>query len=336
MVRKFCGGVICLAAASAGPAYAQGPGTSGKPPIDMTILHAQVILDHLGFAPGILDGREGRSLVAALKGFQQTRNLPKTGELDPRTLSALYPYRALRPTKKLALTPDALAGPFVNPLPKDPVEQGKLPSLAYRGPMEKLAEMYHTTPDVLRELNDPAALLRPGTVLTFPNALPASRDYPADLDADWRATLNALNVDANQPTAKRLVVDKSERTLSVYDADDRLVALFSATMGSSHDPLPIGSWKVQGADYNPKFSYNPKLFWDVSDSKEKVLLPAGPNGPVGVVWLDLNKPHYGIHGTPEPQTIGRSESHGCIRLTNWDVARLALMVKPGTVAVFQE
>jgi lipoprotein-anchoring transpeptidase ErfK/SrfK len=328
--------MICLAAASLAPAHAQTPKSSAKPPIDQTILHAQVILDHLGFAPGILDGREGRSLVAALKGFQSTRNLPQTGKLDPRTLSALHPYRALRPMRKLALTPEALAGPFVNPMPKDPVEQGKLPALAYRGPMEKLAEMYHTTPDVLRELNDRNAQLVPGTVLTFPNALPASRDYPAGLDPAWRATLDMLNVDANQPQGKRIVVDKSDRTLSVYDAGDRLVALFSATMGSSHDPLPIGSWKIQGADYNPKFAYNPELFWDVSDSKEKVLLPAGPNGPVGVVWLDLNKPHYGIHGTPEPQTIGRSESHGCIRLTNWDVARLALMVKPGTVAVFQE
>ena len=336
MVRKFVTGVFCLAAASVGPAIAAAPETSAKPPIDMTILHAQVILDHLGFSPGILDGREGRSLVAALKGFQKTRNLPETGKLDPRTLSGLYPYRGLRPTRKLALTPDVLAGPFVNPMPKDPMDQAKLPSLAYRGPMEKLAEMYHTTPDVLRELNDPAALLRPGTVLTFPNALPASREYAADLDPAWRATLGMLNVDANQPQGKRIVVDKSDRTLSVYDADDKLVALFSATMGSSHDPLPIGSWKIQGADYNPKFSYNAALFWDAKNPDKKALLPAGPNGPVGVVWLDLNKPHYGIHGTSHPETIGRAESHGCIRLTNWDVARLSLMVKPGTVAVFQE
>ncbi|MES2444242.1 MAG: L,D-transpeptidase [Pseudomonadota bacterium] len=302
----------------------------------MSILHAQVILDHLGFAPGILDGRGGRSLVAALKGFQESRGLPESGELDRRTLSALHPYRALRPVRQLALTSEALAGPFVNPMPKDPEDQAKLPSLAYRGPMEKLAESFHTTPEVLKALNDPNALLRPGTVLTFPNALPASRAYAADLDPEWRATLTMLNVDANQPQGKRVVVDRSDRTLRVLDGEGRLVALFSATMGSSHDPLPIGTWKIQGADYNPKFHYNPELFWDVKDSKAKVQLPAGPNGPVGVVWLDLNKPHYGIHGTPEPQTIGRSESHGCIRLTNWDVARLALMVKPGTPAEFRE
>jgi len=107
-------------------------------------------------------------------------------------------------------------------------------------------------------------------------------------------------------------------------------------MGSEHDPLPIGTWKIQGAATLPPFHYNPKLFWDADSSDEKQLLKPGPNGPVGVVWLDLNKPHYGIHGTSHPETIGRAESHGCIRLSNWDAARLSLMVKPGTPAVFQQ
>ncbi|MCW3847807.1 L,D-transpeptidase [Sphingomonas sp. LB-2] len=302
----------------------------------MEVLQIQVILDHLGFSPGVLDGRRGQSLTAALRGFQTSRGLKVTGKDDAETLEALKPYRGLRATRNLYLTPDALSGPFVHPMPKDPAEQGKLVSLGYRGPLEKLAEMFHTTPAVLRALNDPKALLQPGTVLVFPNALPTSRAYPAEFDPDWRKTLNDLNVDAVQPIGAKIVVDRSEKVLKVYDAEDRLVAQFSATMGSRHDPLPIGRWKIQGADYNPRFHYNPELFWDVSDRKAKVQLPPGPNGPVGVVWLDLNKPHYGIHGTPEPQTIGRAESHGCIRLANWDAARLALMVKPGTPAVFQE
>src|SRR3546814_13943369 len=106
-------------------------------------------------------------------------------------------------------------------------------------------------------------------------------------------------------------------------------------MGSRHDPLPIGSWTIKGRGYLPPFHYNPKLFWDASDAEAKAKLPPGPNGPVGVVWIDISKPHYGIHGTPEPQMIGRSESHGCIRLTNWDAARLSQLVKPGTPAIFQ-
>lgn len=328
-----------IAAATLGlvavPAVAQTSTPPARPPIDRTILHVQVILDHLGFGPGILDGRGGASLVRALKGFQESRNLPITGKIDPVTLRALYPYRAMRPTVIAALTPQALAGPFINPLPKDLDQQAKLPSIAYRNALEKLAEMFHTTPDVLVELNSRGTRLAPGVKVVFPNALPASRAYDAKLPDHWRQTLDMLNVDANQPQADHIVVDKSDGTLRVLDKQDRLIAQFSATMGSEHDPLPLGTWKINGADYNPKFHYNPDLFWDAKKGDDKAMLPPGPNGPVGVVWLDLSKEHYGIHGTPSPELIGRTESHGCIRLTNWDAARLAMMVKPGTKAIFQ-
>ena len=312
---------------------AQAP--AKDPPLDRSILHVQVILDKLGFSPGILDGREGQSLKNALRGFQTSRGLSVTGKIDQPTLRALYQYRAARPTKMIALTQEMLAGPYVNPFPKEYPDQAKLPSLAYRSPLEKLAEMFHTTPKVLVELNSRETMLRPGTKVVFPNALPTSRDYTGELKPDWRTTLTNLNIDARQPKAKRIVVDKSEGVLKVYDAQDKLVAQFTATMGSEHDPLPIGSWKIQGISQNPTFHYNPDLFWDADSSDKKALLPAGPNGPVGVAWLDLSKPHYGIHGTPNPETIGRAESHGCIRLTNWDVARLSRMVDASTPAVFQ-
>ncbi|WP_448664348.1 L,D-transpeptidase family protein [Sphingomonas sp. CJ20] len=326
----------CVLVLGAGTALAQPTAAPAKPPIDYTILHAQVILDHLGFSPGILDGREGQSLVAALKGFQESRGLRRTGTLDPATLGALHAYRDWRPVRRLAVPTEGLQGPFVNPMPKDPAEQAKLKTLGYARPLEKLAEMFHTTPEVLVELNPGGAAIAPNAVFVFPNALPASRDYPADAKPEWRRTLAELNVDAKQPEADHIVVDKSDKVLRVLDKNDKLVAQFSATMGSEHDPLPIGTWKINGADTNPKFHFNPDLFWDAKPGDEKAMLPPGPNGPVGVVWLDLSKEHYGIHGTPEPQTIGRTESHGCIRLTNWDAARLALMVKPGTKAVFQE
>jgi lipoprotein-anchoring transpeptidase ErfK/SrfK len=308
----------------------------GKPAIDPTIMHAQVILDSLGFSPGIVDGREGQSLTAALKAFQTTRNLTPTGKLDAPTLGALHAYRERRPTTRFTVTPEVLQGVFINPLPKEPEEQAKLPALAYTRPLEKLAEMFHTTPDVLIEMNPGGGRIAPGATFVFPNVLPASRDYKGDWKPEWLRTLADLNVDANQPAGDHVVVDKSEKVLKVFDADNKLVAQFSATMGSQHDPLPIGTWKINVVDTNPKFHFNPDLFWDAKATDEKALLPAGPNGPVGVVWLDLSKEHYGIHGTPEPQTIGRTQSHGCIRLTNWDAARLALMVKPGAKAVFQE
>lgn len=334
---------LCLGLATAGLitglAVAQRneatPEMHAPPAVDPNILHVQVLLDRLGFSPGVIDGKEGQSLTAALRGFQTARGLKVTGEIDQATLGLLHQYRAIRPTRVLTLSEGDFAGPFIGRLPDDPAEQAKLPILGYVNALERLAEKFHTTPRTLATLN-PGARLAPGTRLTFPNALPSSRDYPADLSPEWRKTLSDLNVDARQPVGDRVVVDKSEGVLKVYDEGDRLVAQFPATMGSQHDPLPVGTWKIQGESYNPPFHYNPELFWDVNDGKSKLLLPPGPNGPVGVIWLDLDKPHYGIHGTPHPKTIGRAESHGCIRLTNWDAARLSLMVKPGTPATFQE
>ena len=325
-------------AAPAKPKAKPTPATAkpaAKGSLDMTMLHVQVILDHLGFSPGILDGRPGLSLTAALKGFQESRGLPITGEMDPVTLNALHAYRAWRPVKTLTLTEAALAGPYVNPIPHSEMEQSKLPALAYRTPLEKLAEMFHTTPAVLVELNSPQTKLTPGTKVNFPNALPTSRAYDAKLRPDWRQTLNMLNVDANAPQAAKIVVDKSDSVLRVLDKSDKLVAQFKVTTGSEHDPLPLGTHKVTVYDYNPKFRYNPDLFWDAKSTDEKAMLPPGPNGPVGVVWMDLNIPHYGIHGTPEPQYIGRTESHGCVRMTNWNAARLTLMMKPGIPVIFQ-
>ena len=332
MWKSVIGAAAIAASAVAVPA--QAPKVV-IPPVDRSILHVQVILDHLGFGPGVLDGRGGQSLVAALKGFQVAKGLPITGKPDARTLQALYPYRAARPTVSVALTPEMLAGPFVNPFPKDPAKQAELPALGYKTVMEKLGEMFHTTPAVILALNSPTTKLAPGTKVVFPNALPTSRAYDPKLKPDWIATLTMLNVDANQPKADHVVVDKSDGVLRVLDANDKLIAQFSATMGSSHDPLPLGTWTIKGSDYNPKFHFNPALFWDAKKGQQKEMLPPGPNGPVGVVWMDLSKEHYGIHGTPNPETIGRAESHGCIRLTNWDAARLSMMIKPGTKAVFQ-
>lgn len=339
MKRIGLGVAAALAVTGMGAAVAQQrqPAAQANQPVqvDRSIMHVQVILDHLGFSPGVIDGRTGKSTVAALKGFQERTGLPETGEMDQRTLGALNRWKALRPTRQLTLSESALAGPFVNPMPKDPMEQARLPALGYRNAAEKLAEMFHTTPAVLVALNPGVTKLAAGEKLVVPNALPTSRNYDPKLPEAWRATLASLNVDANQPQGARIVVDKSEEVLKVYDKQDRLVGQFMATMGSEHDPLPLGKWTIKGPAYNPPFHYNAALFWDADDKNEKAKLPPGPNGPVGVVWLDLSKPHYGIHGTPNPETIGRAESHGCIRLTNWDAARLALMVEAGTPAVFQ-
>lgn len=314
---------------------AAAPGQPGTPPMDPAVMRLQVTLDRIGFGPGIIDGRSGASLTNALKGFQESRGLTVTGQPDRATMQALAGCRGLRPTIAVTLDRDALRGPYTPVISKDYAEQAKLPGMYYKRPLEKLAERFHTTPAVLAELNPGVTNIGPGTTITVPNTFPSSRAYPSDATPAWRATLAALNVEAKVPVAAKIVVDKSDGVLRALDGNGRVIAQYTATIGSSRDPLPLGDWKVLHVSPNPDWKMNPKILKGVSDDKQAQIIPPGPNNPVGVVWIDLSKEHYGIHGTSEPQQIGRAESNGCVRLTNWDAARVALMVKGGTPVLFQ-
>jgi lipoprotein-anchoring transpeptidase ErfK/SrfK len=314
-----------------------------------SVMQAQVVLDRLGFTPGVVDGKEGLSTRNALSGFQEANGLAQTGTLDASTQAALGRWDNIPATRVVTIPANYGAGSFIT-IPQKAADQAALPTMAYETLDEKLAERFHTTVETLWALNRlsppprpaengatpvPVALIQAGQQIRVPNVGNDVVDPQTRNDRGWRDTLVSLGVASVQPKASRIVVSKSKETLKVYDEADKLIAVFTATMGSSRDPLPLGQWQIKGVAYNPPFHYNPELFWDVSDSAAKQLLPPGPNGPVGVAWIDLNKEHYGIHGTPEPQTIGRAESHGCVRLTNWDVARLAQMVSPGTKASFE-
>jgi lipoprotein-anchoring transpeptidase ErfK/SrfK len=300
------------------------------------VMQRQVVLDRLGFSPGVIDGREGASLTAALRGFQRANGLTETGQLDDPTRAALARWDRVPSTRTITIDSAMAAGPFVGRVPREPEAQARLSALGYADLAEKLAERFHTTPDTIRALNPaPGFALREGAQVVVPNVAGGPVAADASDDASWRTTLAALGVAGEQPRAARIVVDKSEKVLMAYDANDRLIAQFPATMGSTRDPLPLGRWEIRGVAHNPPFHYNPALFWDADPGDRRLTLPPGPNSPVGVVWIDLSKEHYGIHGTPEPRTIGRTESHGCIRLTNWDAARLAQMVRAGVVATFQ-
>jgi lipoprotein-anchoring transpeptidase ErfK/SrfK len=304
-------------------------------PQDMPLLKVQLLLDQLRFSPGVIDGKDGQSLRLALRGFQQAADLPETGKLDAATKKAMERWSDIPALRTVAIPAAFARGPFVPNFPEEAEDQAKLSVLGYRDLAEALAERFHTTPEVLAKLN-PNVRFAAGTTITVPNVRDVDPKTLGKDERGWNRTLQLLGVAADQPQAAKVVVDKSEGVLRAFDEDGKLIAQFPATMGSNHDPLPIGTWKIQGVSRNPDFHYNPKLFWDVSNTKEDVMLKPGPNGPVGVVWIDLSKPHYGIHGTSEPQTIGRAESHGCVRLTNWDAARLAQMVKVGTPAIFQK
>jgi len=301
--------------------------------IDPAIFQAQVQLDRAGFAPGIIDGRKGRFFVMALKGFQEARGLEQSGVLDAASRKALAGERA--PTLiRMVLKAEALEASFTPDIPSRIVDQATLPFLGYRNLVEKLSERFHTSSDILIRLNPGLKAPRAGMELLLPGLLPSDRTYEPGLPARWRDVLADLNISASQPRAAKIVVSKSQSVLRVYDAQDRLIAQFPATTGSDHDPLPLGKWMIRTIAFMPTYHYNPDLFWDVDSSDQKAQLSEGPNNPVGVVWIDLNKPHYGIHGTPEPTLIGRSQSHGCIRLSNWDAARLAQMLRADTPAEF--
>jgi lipoprotein-anchoring transpeptidase ErfK/SrfK len=294
---------------------------------DPGALGVQAALDRAGFSVGVIDGKMGLQTRKALRGFQEASGLKSTGALDAGTRTALG---ATDGTDTVEITQADAAGPFVAEIPGEMEDQAKLASLSYSSLEEALAEKYHTTPAMLKALN-PGIAFAAGVRITVPKVRPET----AAAGDNWDATLDSLSVARVQPAAARIVVDKSERTVRAFDASGKLLAQFPATIGSRHDPLPLGNWKIRGVAKLPPFHYNPDLFWDADARDKKANLPPGPNGPVGVVWIDLSKAHYGIHGTPHPESIGRTESHGCIRLTNWDAARLAQMVRPNTPILLQ-
>ena len=289
----------------------------GAAPTVSEPLAVQVMLDRAGFSPGEIDGRGGPNLRRALSAFQKAEQLPVTGRADEATWQRLQERTGHAPPL-VAYTTDAadLAGPFTGELPDDMMALAKLDALGYTSALEALAERFHSSPRLLRELNPRATFTTPGESLFVPNAgttLPPLQDGDAII-----------------------AVSKSTSSLTVEDASGRTLFHAPVTSGSERDPLPIGTWTVTTVQRNPKFHYNPDLFWDADPGHAKATVAAGPNNPVGVAWIDLSKEHYGIHGTPAPSTVGHTQSHGCVRLTNWDVLRVAQWAKPGTRVEFRE
>jgi lipoprotein-anchoring transpeptidase ErfK/SrfK len=289
-------------------------------PVVGEALAAQIMLDRAGFSPGEIDGRRGSNFARALAAFQRAHALQPSGRLDEATWSALS-VRAggHAPLVTYVITAEDLAGPYVDRIPADLMEQSKLDALGYRSPLEMLAEKFHVRPRLLQEANRQATFQREGERILVPNV--AAIDPLAPLPG-------------SRPVA-RIVVARATSTLTVEDASGHALFHAPVTTGSTHDPLPIGTWKVTGVQRMPPFYYNPTLFWDANPSHAKARIAPGPNNPVGTVWIDITKDHYGIHGTPEPSRIGHVQSHGCVRLTNWDANRVALWARPGTEVIFR-
>lgn len=270
----------------------------------------QVFLDREGMSPGVIDGKMGSNVDKSIAAWQE-----KTGEtLDPNNTDDII--ERLRFSGGLAITsytitPGDAAGPFVAEIPEDYSQKALLPSLAYTSTIEMLAERFHMDEAYLKELNPEADFTIPGTTIKV--------------------------VNPGEPmTGKvaRIVADKGRKQVFAYDEFGTLISAYPASIGSSDTPSPSGLVNVERVALNPGYTYNPKINFQQGANDKVLNIPPGPNGPVGTVWMALSKPTYGIHGTPEPSKIGRTQSHGCIRLTNWDATELAKMVQPGVTVEF--
>jgi lipoprotein-anchoring transpeptidase ErfK/SrfK len=299
------------------------PQTSVTPQQRLTcgdVIAFQVLLDREGFSPGQIDGKLGVNASHALAAFQQSRKLTPTGQPDCDSWHALGGDTSGPTTIPYAVTQEDLKGPFTPNRPRDLEAQASLPALGYQSALEALSERFHVSPMLLQQMNGGVHLAAGSEI-----QVPAVRPF----DPDAKPSPDRASEDAT------ITVSRDESSLRATHADGSLIFFAPVTTGSEHDPLPPGNWKVTGIDWHPVFHYNPALFWDAKPTDSKATIKAGPKNPVGVVWIDLDLPHYGLHGTPEPGNIGHTESHGCVRLTNWDAAHLASLVHPGTPVTFQ-
>jgi lipoprotein-anchoring transpeptidase ErfK/SrfK len=318
-VQLATAGAILLALTSTADAQTRKRKDAPKPAVLPCgdLVGFQVLLDRSGFSSGEIDGKEGPNFSRALSAFQAARKLTP-GAPDCATWEALGGAEATLTTYTIS---DAdLKGPFEKTIPPHLADQAKLATLNYRSPAELLAERFHASPALLAQLN-PGVALTAGQQIRVPAVTP--------FDPETRAPSDATAADL------KIDVSKEESALRATRADGTLVFYAPVSSGSLHDPLPPGDFTVRGVAWRPPFRYNPDLFWDARPADGKAKIAPGPNNPVGIVWIDLNLDHYGIHGTPEPGHVGHTESHGCVRLTNWDAARVASLVKPGTPVHFE-
>lgn len=282
------------------------PSGQGAAAPDPAMIRLQVLLDRAGASPGVIDGFDGDNVRKAVFAFEAMRGLTPDGQLDPEMLAALETGGPVIGSYDIT-TEDAA---IVPPIPSDYAEMATRDFLGYTSVPEALGERFHMAEKLLVALN-PGAAFAPGETV-FVAA------YGPDLTG----------------SVARIEADKAMRQVRAYDAEDRLIAAYPATIGSADNPSPTGTHLVEGVAPMPDYTYNPAINFQQGENTSVLTIPPGPNGPVGSMWIDLSEPTFGIHGTPEPSRIDKTASHGCVRLTNWDANELAAMVKPGVPVVF--
>ena len=277
-----------------------------------TVAAVQILMDRLGSSPGAIDGLAGSNFDKAAAAASEI-----SGRfIDPNDKQRLD--SALQSTggpafTQYTITESDLNRQYVSSIPADYAMKAQMPAMAYTSVREMLAERFHIDETFLQELNPQAHFSRAGETIKVPNLVLPKRE-----------------------SVDRIVADKARKQVRGYNAEGRLVVAYPATIGSSDNPSPSGTVQVERIAFNPNYTYNPKVNFKQGSNNEILTIPPGPNGPVGTVWIALSKPTYGIHGTPDPSRIGKTSSHGCIRLTNWDAEELAKLVKPGVIVHFTD
>jgi lipoprotein-anchoring transpeptidase ErfK/SrfK len=324
-VRPALLSILLVLTAASAPAAAEGlslndinaaePAKAGKKNTQAVNIRAQVLLDRARFSPGAIDGRRGENFTNALRAFQQHNGLSASGELDRATWEKL----AQSPDPAMieyTITRADVAGPFSEEIPDDYEKKAELKRLDYVGPAEMLAERFHMDEELFERLNRGKAFDQAGTVIMVAN-------------------VNVKPVALSTKVGK-LEVDKSNNLVRVRAPDGKLIAAYPASVGSEEKPAPFGTLKVVRVARGPSYTYNPEFKFRGVKADRELKIAAGPNNPVGSVWIALNQKTYGIHGTAEPAKVGKAESHGCVRLTNWDALALAGLVRKGTIVEFIE
>lgn len=294
----------CIALAFSGAAAAATPKSAPKDVAVSQLVRAQVLLDRAWFSPGEIDGGQGTNMRRALKAFQEARGIKVSGQLDAVTWEALG-GKDTEVFTEYTITEKDAAGPFVK-IPKSPMERAKLAHLGFEDLAEALGERFHVSPKVLRELN-PGKKLAAGITIRVP----------------------MIESGAIRKAASIRIM-KKERVLMALDASSKPLAQFPISLGTPRDELPPGMLKVINEVTNPSFDYDPILLHDTNLAHKKVTIAPGPNNPIGVLWMGLSKKHFGIHGTPNPATVGHSQTNGCVHLTNWDALKLSSIASAGT------
>ena len=282
---------------------------AAAPTYDGGLVRIQVLLDRLHFSPGVIDGYDGENVRKAVAAYQEANNLPINGRPDDALLTRLERADNQQALAPYVLTEEDVGGPFVR-VPQDLEAQSRLERLGYGSAVEAVAERFHMDEDLLRSLNPGVDFTQTGTEIVVASV-------GGGLDGQ----------------VARIDIDKDELTLRAYDASDRMLAFYPVTI--SEDNTPTGELEVTGIAFNPTYNYDASELPSFNDNsgREFVIQP-GPNNPVGLVWIALNRDGYGIHGTPNPQLISKTASHGCVRLTNWDAVDLARATQQGVPVHF--